>query len=89
LQKAVQGAYIEHIHLLQRAAATLGVQIDIRQVRKAEELQDLDGLILPGGESTTMAIVMERNGLWQPLKDWIHATTSPIWVKFFCRTQKS
>ena len=45
---ALQGAFIEHIHALRR----LGVRAV--EVRRAAELAGLDGLIIPGGESTTM-----------------------------------
>lgn len=39
----------------------------------------LDALIIPGGESTTMALVAERSGLLEPLRDWI-AGGRPVWV---------
>ena len=60
---ALQGAFIEHIAMLRR----LGV--DAVEVRKPEQLAELDGLIIPGGESTTMGLVAERWGLVQPLRD--------------------
>ena len=44
---ALQGAFSEHIHML----GLLGV--DTAEVRLPEDLADLDGLIIPGGESTT------------------------------------
>lgn len=69
---ALQGAFIEHITMLQR----LGV--DAVEVRKPEQLADLDGLIIPGGESTTMGLVAERWGLVQPLRDWVRAER-PTW----------
>jgi 5'-phosphate synthase pdxT subunit len=69
---ALQGAFIEHIKLLQR----LGV--DAVEVRKAEQLSDLDGLIIPGGESTTMGLIAERWGLVEPLRRWV-GTGRPTW----------
>ena len=54
---ALQGAFIEHIDILQR----LGVEAV--PVRLPAELDGLDGLIIPGGESTTMLKLMEREGL--------------------------
>lgn len=69
---ALQGAFAEHIKML----GQLGVAA--RQVRKPEELAGLDGLIIPGGESTAMALVAERWGLVQPLKDWVSAG-KPTW----------
>lgn len=69
---ALQGAFAEHMKMLRR----LGVEA--REVRKPEELAGLDGLIIPGGESTTMALVAERWGLVQPLKAWVQAG-KPTW----------
>lgn len=58
----LQGAVREHIAVLER----LGV--DARRVRLPEELNDLDGLIIPGGESTTVGKLMERYGLDTAIK---------------------
>jgi 5'-phosphate synthase pdxT subunit len=69
---ALQGAFIEHIGMLRR----LGVEAV--EVRKAEQLADLDGLIIPGGESTTMGLVAERWGLVEPLRAWVRAG-KPVW----------
>jgi len=69
---ALQGAFVEHIKMLRR----LGVEA--REVRKPEELDGLDGLIIPGGESTSMALIAERWGLVQPLKAWV-AAGKPTW----------
>jgi 5'-phosphate synthase pdxT subunit len=55
---ALQGAYEAHRKVLQER---LGV--DARLVRTAEEIAAVDGLILPGGESTTMGKLMDRHGL--------------------------
>jgi len=69
---ALQGAFAEHIQILER----LGVSA--REVRKPEELDGLDGLIIPGGESTSMALVAERWGLVEPLRDWVQEG-KPVW----------
>lgn len=54
---ALQGDFAEHTHMLHR----LGVQP--RTVRLPEHLHDLDGLIIPGGESTTIGKLAEEYGL--------------------------
>jgi pyridoxal 5'-phosphate synthase pdxT subunit len=54
---AVQGNFREHTAMLRR----LGVQVV--EVRKAEQLQGLDGLVIPGGESTTFMRLMRLYGL--------------------------
>jgi 5'-phosphate synthase pdxT subunit len=59
---ALQGAFAEHIAMLQR----LGV--DARPVRLPEELNGLDGIVLPGGESTAIGKLMETYGLTTPLR---------------------
>lgn len=53
---ALQGAVVEHVRLLQQAGA------DAAAVKKVEELQDLDGLVIPGGESTTISKLMHKYG---------------------------
>ena len=60
---ALQGAFIEHIEVLER----LGVRAGL--VRLPGELDGLDGLIIPGGESTTMSRLMLDFQLLQPLRD--------------------
>jgi 5'-phosphate synthase pdxT subunit len=69
---ALQGAFLEHIKILRR----LGVETV--EVRKPEQLAGLDGLIIPGGESTTMGLVAEQWGLVEPLKEWVHGG-HPTW----------
>ena len=59
---AIQGDYAAHADALDQAGATPV------EVRKSEELEGLDGLIIPGGESTTMLKVLERHHLFDDLK---------------------
>jgi 5'-phosphate synthase pdxT subunit len=54
---ALQGAFREHV----RALESCGVET--RLVRLPADLEGLDGLVIPGGESTTMTMLMERMGL--------------------------
>jgi len=68
---ALQGAFIEHIHILQR----LGV--DTKEVRLPEQLAGLDGLIIPGGESTTIGKLTEMYGFIDPLRQF--AGQKPVW----------
>ena len=60
---AVQGAFIEHVRLLR------GIGVEPVEVRLPEQLDGLSGLILPGGESTTMRKLVDRWGLRQPIMD--------------------
>jgi 5'-phosphate synthase pdxT subunit len=68
---ALQGAFIEHEKMLQN----LGVQT--RQVRLSQHLNALDGLIIPGGESTTIAKLAIDFGLFDDLKAF--ASAHPVW----------
>ena len=62
---AMQGAFAEHVRALEASGART------RLVRTTEDLRDLDGIVIPGGESTTMTMLMERVGLYGPLREAI------------------
>ena len=62
---AMQGAFAEHVSALEASGART------RLVRSERDLEGLDGLVLPGGESTTMTMLMERVGLLAPLRQAI------------------
>lgn len=64
---AIQGDYAAHAEALKEAGA-----IPV-EVRKREELEGLDGLILPGGESTTMLKFLERGQMFDELKNYCAA----------------
>jgi len=68
---ALQGAFREHIAILRR----LGV--DAVEVRLPEDLSDMDGLILPGGESTTIGKLAAAYGLIDSLRRF--AQNKPVW----------
>ncbi|KAK3956675.1 class I glutamine amidotransferase-like protein [Pseudoneurospora amorphoporcata] len=88
---ALQGGVIEHISLLQKAAAQLSSQQSTEssststpqftfiQVRTTAQLSQCDALIIPGGESTTMAIVARRLGLLDPLREFVKVQHKPTW----------
>lgn len=65
---ALQGAYAAH------AATLTGLGAVPRLVRIPAELDGLDGLIIPGGESTTMLKFLERNGFFDILKSYVRST---------------
>ena len=69
---ALQGAYIEHITTLRN----LGVEAV--EVRLPRELEDLSGLIIPGGESTTVGKLAVTYGLLEPIKE-MAGEGMPIW----------
>mmetsp|Transcript_24694 Transcript_24694/g.30839 ORF Transcript_24694/g.30839 Transcript_24694/m.30839 type:complete len:259 (-) Transcript_24694:21-797(-) len=69
---ALQGAFQEHGRIMESLGA------NVREVRIPEELEGVDGLIFPGGESTAMAIVGEDNKIFPSLKEFV-AAGNPVW----------
>jgi 5'-phosphate synthase pdxT subunit len=68
---ALQGAFIEHEQRLRDLGA------ETRQVRLPADLDGLDGLIIPGGESTTIGKLATTFGLIEPLREFARA--KPTW----------
>lgn len=69
---ALQGDFREHREMLERMGHA------VREIRKPEQLAELDALIIPGGESTTIARLILSNGFQQPLRDFC-ASGRPVW----------
>lgn len=60
---AVQGAFLEHERMLESLGS------EVVELRKAEDLsEDIDGLVLPGGESTVQGKLLRELGLFAPLR---------------------
>ena len=68
---AVQGAFVEHVRVLD------AIGVEPVEVRLPEQLAGLSGLILPGGESTTMRKLIDRWGLREPILD-LAASGAPL-----------
>jgi 5'-phosphate synthase pdxT subunit len=69
---ALQGDFIEHEHMLRQLGH------EPVEVRLPQHLDGLDGLIMPGGESTTFGKLAVRWGLVEPLKQFVHSG-KPVW----------
>lgn len=69
---ALQGDFREHREMLERLGAS------VREIRKPAQLDELYALIIPGGESTTIARLIIGNGFQQPLRDFC-ASGRPVW----------
>lgn len=69
---ALQGDFAEHVMVLRRLGA------EAREVRLPRDFDGLDGLILPGGESTTFSRLIGVNGLKGPILD-LAASHAPVW----------
>ncbi|HEX4733813.1 MAG TPA: pyridoxal 5'-phosphate synthase glutaminase subunit PdxT [Thermoleophilaceae bacterium] len=64
---ALQGDFEAHSKIVESLGA------EAREVRTPEQLDGLDGLIIPGGESTTMTLGIEREGLAEPLREFVRS----------------
>lgn len=69
---ALQGAVQDHRRPFERLGAAT------REVRHPKDLGGLDGLVLPGGESTVMAFYLREYGLVEPIRD-LAESGLPIW----------
>ena len=69
---ALQGDVSEHIDAFRDAVRAFGSQrsISVVQVRKPEEITGLDVLAIPGGESTTISRLIEKNRLFDPIVEF-------------------
>ncbi|EGR32654.1 hypothetical protein IMG5_075380 [Ichthyophthirius multifiliis] len=70
---SLQGAFIEHCEILQKISNTINV-IDVRH---PHELKNLDALILPGGESTTQGILLEKYQMLSVIQEFVKS--KPVW----------
>ncbi|AMM54865.1 pyridoxal 5'-phosphate synthase glutaminase subunit PdxT [Pyrococcus kukulkanii] len=67
----LQGDVSEHIEATKRAMESLGVFGDVIWLRKPEQLESISAIIIPGGESTTISRLMQKTGLFEPVKKLI------------------
>eukprot|EP00937_MAST-01D_sp_MAST-1D-sp2_P002742 g2742.t1 len=70
---ALQGAFEEHVAAFHRCDSCTACE-----VRTPAELEPVDALVIPGGESTTIAKLARENGLWSVLEAWVR-DGRPIW----------
>ena len=66
---ALQGDFEAHRRILEEEGA------EVREVRTPQDLEGIDALVMPGGESTTMTLGIEREGLAEPLRELIGGGT--------------
>jgi len=67
----LQGAIEDHEETIKKAAQELEVSIDVRRVILPDEIREVDGLIMPGGESTAMTLIGKKNGMLDAVHDQI------------------
>ncbi|MEM3396406.1 MAG: pyridoxal 5'-phosphate synthase glutaminase subunit PdxT [Thermoplasmata archaeon] len=64
----IQGAVSEHVEITWKAMEELKIKGEVLVVKRLEHLEGLDGLIIPGGESTTISSMLKRTGLFEEVR---------------------
>lgn len=73
---ALQGAFEEH----QQCLEAISPNIRTIQIRTPNQLESIDGIVFPGGESTSMGLIGDvTTGLWDGLRDFVHNSGKPTW----------
>ncbi|MET1159362.1 MAG: pyridoxal 5'-phosphate synthase glutaminase subunit PdxT [Thermoprotei archaeon] len=67
----LQGGVYEHYYMLKRVLDEEGIGGEIVVVKKPRELEGIDGIVIPGGESTTIGVLARRTGILDQLRDLI------------------
>ena len=70
---AVQGDVAEHAEAVRRAAAAHGADAEVVEIREAGLVPDCDVLLMPGGESTTISRLLQREGIAEEIRDHVAA----------------
>ena len=74
----LQGARHEHMYSLRKAADHLEIEISIRELRKAIDVEGVDAIILPGGESTAMKIASRSENLYSEIWNKVSNDEIPV-----------
>lgn len=73
---ALQGAFEEH----QQCLEAISPNIRTVQIRTPDQLDSIDGIVFPGGESTSMGLIGDVTaGLWDGLRNFVHNSGKPTW----------
>ncbi|GJN94185.1 hypothetical protein Rhopal_007259-T1 [Rhodotorula paludigena] len=68
---ALQGSFAEHIAALEAVTTSAGKHVPVVAVRTPADLARCRALIIPGGESTTISLLIRKSGLYEPLKEFV------------------
>ena len=66
---ALQGAITEHVEACEKALKNMKIKGKVIFVKKAKQIEEIDGLIIPGGESTTIGKLAEQENLFERIKE--------------------
>lgn len=64
----LQGAFLEHAGCVRRAMAEMRIKGSVVLGKKPADFEGADGIVIPGGESTTMNRLLRSSGMWDVLK---------------------
>ncbi|KEP61787.1 UNVERIFIED_CONTAM: glutamine amidotransferase subunit pdxt, putative [Hammondia hammondi] len=73
---ALQGAFFDHMKSFKRL--DLGTRLRLALVKKPADLEEIDALVIPGGESTAMRIIAGEQ-MMSALKAFVHEKKKPVW----------
>ncbi|GAA5945245.1 hypothetical protein JCM3775_001894 [Rhodotorula graminis] len=73
---ALQGSFAEHIAALESCTTSTGERVPVVAVRTPQDLARCRALVVPGGESTTISLLIRKSGLYEPLKDFVRRAKS-------------
>ncbi|BGP52121.1 Senecionine N-oxygenase [Rhodotorula kratochvilovae] len=68
---ALQGSFAEHIAALESVTTANGETLPVVAVRTPEDLARCRALIMPGGESTSISLLIRKSGLYEPMKEFV------------------
>jgi len=74
----IQGAVSEHVVVMTRTLKEKNVKGTVFVVRHKEQISDIDGLIIPGGESTTISRVLHKSGIYDEILKRVKESNLPI-----------
>jgi len=66
---AIQGAVSEHVDALRRALAERGVEAEVVEIKHRGIVPECSGIVIPGGESTTLCRLLAREGIAEEIKE--------------------
>jgi len=75
---AIQGAISEHFSMIKKAFLELGTNGKILLVKNREDAKEINGLIIPGGESTTISRLMLKTGIYDTILKRVENENLPI-----------
>lgn len=66
---AIQGAVSEHVNALRRALAERGIDAEVVEIKHKGIVPECSGIVIPGGESTTLCRLLAREGIAEEIKE--------------------